>query len=140
MRSVMDAEVLFSFHRPITFHRRVQSHAFRRRLCCLPGIGKPRAQYEEFFSLWKSADPDGTILKQAKAEFGERRGFRSLPVLREFHSKTRPCSFNCGSFSICATPPTRDLREVRPGNSLWPECNNRNGSLKIQETFRACRH
>ena len=31
---------------------------------------KARAQYQEFFALWNSADPDIPVLKQAKAEFG----------------------------------------------------------------------
>jgi DNA-binding winged helix-turn-helix (wHTH) protein len=34
---------------------------------------KARAQYEEFFGLWKSADPDIPVLKQAKLEFGNLR-------------------------------------------------------------------
>jgi tetratricopeptide (TPR) repeat protein len=32
---------------------------------------KARAAYEEFFSLWKDADPDIPILKQAKAEYSK---------------------------------------------------------------------
>ena len=31
---------------------------------------KARAKYQEFFALWKNADPDCPILKRAKAEFG----------------------------------------------------------------------
>jgi eukaryotic-like serine/threonine-protein kinase len=34
---------------------------------------KARGQYEEFFALWKSADPDCAILRQAKSEFGNLR-------------------------------------------------------------------
>ena len=33
--------------------------------------GKARAAYQEFFALWKDADPDIPILKQAKAEFAK---------------------------------------------------------------------
>lgn len=31
---------------------------------------KARAAYQDFFALWKDADPDLTILKDAKAEYG----------------------------------------------------------------------
>jgi eukaryotic-like serine/threonine-protein kinase len=31
---------------------------------------KARAAYQDFFALWKDADPDITILKEAKAEYG----------------------------------------------------------------------
>jgi len=30
---------------------------------------KARAAYQDFFTLWKDADPDIPILKQAKAEY-----------------------------------------------------------------------
>jgi predicted Zn-dependent protease len=33
--------------------------------------GKARAAYQDFFALWKDADPDIPILKQAKAEFAK---------------------------------------------------------------------
>lgn len=32
---------------------------------------KAKAAYEEFLTLWKDADPDIPIFKQAKAEYGE---------------------------------------------------------------------
>jgi hypothetical protein len=32
---------------------------------------KARAAYQEFFSLWKDADPDVPILKQAKVEYAK---------------------------------------------------------------------
>jgi hypothetical protein len=32
---------------------------------------KARASYQDFFSLWKDADPDVPILKQAKAEYAK---------------------------------------------------------------------
>jgi hypothetical protein len=32
---------------------------------------KARAAYQDFFALWKDADPDIPILKQAKAEYGK---------------------------------------------------------------------
>jgi hypothetical protein len=31
---------------------------------------KARAAYQDFFALWKDADPDITILKEARAEYG----------------------------------------------------------------------
>jgi eukaryotic-like serine/threonine-protein kinase len=32
------------------------------------GTAKAKAAYQDFFTLWKDADPDIPILKQAKAE------------------------------------------------------------------------
>ena len=32
---------------------------------------KARAAYQDFFTLWKDADPDIPILKQAKAEYAK---------------------------------------------------------------------
>jgi hypothetical protein len=32
-------------------------------------LAKARAAYQEFLTLWKDADPDVPILKQAKAEY-----------------------------------------------------------------------
>ena len=32
---------------------------------------KSRAAYQQFFTLWKDADPDIPILKQAKAEYAK---------------------------------------------------------------------
>jgi hypothetical protein len=32
---------------------------------------KARAVYQDFFALWKDADPETPILKQAKAEYGK---------------------------------------------------------------------
>jgi serine/threonine protein kinase/tetratricopeptide (TPR) repeat protein len=33
--------------------------------------GKAKASYEDFFQLWKDADPDVPVLKQARAEYGK---------------------------------------------------------------------
>jgi eukaryotic-like serine/threonine-protein kinase len=45
----------------------------RHEVCCwfvLSGeVEKARAAYQEFIALWKDADPDVPILKQAKAEY-----------------------------------------------------------------------
>jgi hypothetical protein len=35
------------------------------------GISKAKAAYQDFFTLWKDADPDIPILKQAKAEYAK---------------------------------------------------------------------
>jgi hypothetical protein len=32
---------------------------------------KARSDYQEFFALWKDADPDIPILKEAKAEYAK---------------------------------------------------------------------
>jgi eukaryotic-like serine/threonine-protein kinase len=32
---------------------------------------KAKAAYQEFFTLWKDADPDVPILKQAKVEYAK---------------------------------------------------------------------
>jgi len=32
---------------------------------------KARTSYQDFFSLWKDADPDVPVLKQAKAEYAK---------------------------------------------------------------------
>ena len=32
---------------------------------------KSRTEYQNFFALWKNADPDVPILKQAKAEYAK---------------------------------------------------------------------
>ncbi len=37
---------------------------------------KSRTAYQDFFALWKDADPDIPILKQAKAEYAKLQGFR----------------------------------------------------------------
>jgi DNA-binding winged helix-turn-helix (wHTH) protein/tetratricopeptide (TPR) repeat protein len=52
----------------------VLTHVGLARAYALSGeSSKARAQYEEFFALWKNADPDCPVLKQAKAEFGNLR-------------------------------------------------------------------
>ena len=34
-------------------------------------VAKARVAYQDFFALWKDADPDIPILKQAKAEYAK---------------------------------------------------------------------
>jgi hypothetical protein len=35
------------------------------------GIAKAKAAYQDFLTLWKDADPDVPILKEAKAEYAK---------------------------------------------------------------------
>jgi len=52
----------------------VLAHIGLARAYALSGeYAKARAEYDEFFALWKDADPDCPLLKQAKAEFGNLR-------------------------------------------------------------------
>ena len=45
---------------------------FRARAYALQGnTAKAKAAYQDFLTLWKDADPDIPILKQAKAEFAK---------------------------------------------------------------------
>jgi len=53
----------------------VLAHVGLARAYALSGeSAKARAQYEEFFALWKNADPDCPILKRAEAEYRKLRG------------------------------------------------------------------
>jgi eukaryotic-like serine/threonine-protein kinase len=45
-------------------------HLGLARACALPGdVTQGRESYQDFLALWKDADPDIPILKQAKAEY-----------------------------------------------------------------------
>jgi hypothetical protein len=47
------------------------AHLGLARAYSVPGDGdKAQASYQDFLTLWKDADPDIPILKQAKAEYG----------------------------------------------------------------------
>jgi hypothetical protein len=37
----------------------------------IPELSQALAAYKDFLTLWKDADPDIPILKQAKAEYGK---------------------------------------------------------------------
>jgi hypothetical protein len=44
----------------------------RLHLCALSGdVTKFRIAYQDFLTLWKDADPDILILKEAKAEYAK---------------------------------------------------------------------
>ncbi|MGH9453221.1 MAG: hypothetical protein ACRD2O_04535 [Terriglobia bacterium] len=45
-------------------------------------LAKARAAYQDFFVLWKNADPDIPILTQAKAEYTRLQSSRSCAVWR----------------------------------------------------------
>ena len=48
------------------------SHLQMGRACAMQGdIAKARAAYQDFLTLWKDADPDIPILKQAKTEYAK---------------------------------------------------------------------
>jgi serine/threonine protein kinase/Tfp pilus assembly protein PilF len=61
-------------HRGITWGcaTRALAHVGLARAYALKGeAAKARAAYQDFFTLWKDADPDVPILKEAKAEFAK---------------------------------------------------------------------
>jgi len=48
------------------------SHLQLARACALTGdTAKARAAYQDFLTLWKDADPDISVLKQAKSEYAK---------------------------------------------------------------------
>jgi Tfp pilus assembly protein PilF len=52
--------------------RQALSHLGLARAYALSGdTTKSRTAYQDFFSIWKDADPDIPILKQAKAEYAK---------------------------------------------------------------------
>jgi hypothetical protein len=42
-----------------------------RSYVLLGNVSRAKAAYQEFFSLWKDADPDIPVLKQAKVEYAK---------------------------------------------------------------------
>ena len=63
--------------------------AARRQLAHALGLAgdktKARSAYQDFLTLWKDADPDIPILKQAKTEYANLQGATALrdPVGRD---------------------------------------------------------
>ena len=39
-------------------------------------LAKARAAHQDFFALWKEADPDIPVLRQAKTEYARLQGIR----------------------------------------------------------------
>jgi hypothetical protein len=63
-----------SYHRGITlnFPLGALAHLGLARAYALQGdTAKAKAAYNDFFALWKDADPDIPILQQAKAEYAK---------------------------------------------------------------------
>jgi serine/threonine protein kinase/Flp pilus assembly protein TadD len=61
-------------HRGIVFYSAIAAlaHLQMGRATAMQGdAAKARAAYQDFFTLWKDADPDIPILKQAKAEYAK---------------------------------------------------------------------
>ena len=48
-----------------------RAYALEARSATGVALAKARAAYQDFFALWKDADPDTPILKQAKAEYAK---------------------------------------------------------------------
>jgi len=47
------------------------SHRLARAYALQGDTAKARAAYNDFLTLWKDADPDIPVLKQAKAEYAK---------------------------------------------------------------------
>ena len=58
-------------HRGIVLNQPIGALAHLQvgRACALSDKTKARAAYKDFLTLWKDADPDIPIMKQAKAEY-----------------------------------------------------------------------
>ena len=56
----------------INFPLGTLAHVGLARAYALSGdTAKARAKYQDFFTLWKDADPDIPILKEAKGEYAK---------------------------------------------------------------------
>jgi hypothetical protein len=63
-------------HRPIIANQRLGTLAYvglGRAYAQARNIESSRTAYETFLSLWKDADPDIPILREAKAEYAKLR-------------------------------------------------------------------
>jgi eukaryotic-like serine/threonine-protein kinase len=76
---ISPAEVAAEFQKLINWRDTVAncpfgtlSHLWLGRACASrEDIAKARAAYEQFFAMWKDAEPDIPILKQAKSEYAK---------------------------------------------------------------------
>ncbi len=56
---------------PFSFHYPLAQLGLARALVAQHDPASARTAYQDFFAMWKDADPDIPILKQAKAEYGK---------------------------------------------------------------------
>jgi tetratricopeptide (TPR) repeat protein len=83
----------FLDHRGITvnFPLGALAHLGLARAYTLQGdSAKARAAYQDFFALWKDADPDIPILKQAKAEYATVAGVDRGNTVVPLHIRDKP--------------------------------------------------
>ena len=69
---------------------------------------KAKAAYQGFLSLWKDANPDIPIRKQAKTEYAELQRFVSFPMREDVKRKKLPCFPVRGSCLACIQPDVGD--------------------------------
>jgi len=74
--------------RTVSIARRQSCFSWRSRAAEQSLAGKAKAAYQDFLTLWKDADPDITILKQAKAGHGFLLVLFVLNNFRRCHSST----------------------------------------------------
>jgi len=67
---ILDHQSVFFFSAPISVMARLQ---LARAYAMQGDMAKARAAYQDFFTLWKDADPDIPALKQAQAEYAKLR-------------------------------------------------------------------
>jgi len=67
---ILDHQSVFFFSAPISVMARLQ---LARAYAMQGDMVKARAAYQDFFTLWKDADPDIPALKQAQAEYAKLR-------------------------------------------------------------------
>jgi len=65
---ILDHQSVFFFSAPIGVLARLQ---LARAYAMQGDTAKAHAAYQDFLALWKDADPDIPILKQAKAEYAK---------------------------------------------------------------------
>jgi predicted Zn-dependent protease len=58
---------------PLNFYYPLAQLGLARALAAQHDTGGARTAYQDFFALWKDADPDIPILKEAKAEYARLR-------------------------------------------------------------------
>jgi eukaryotic-like serine/threonine-protein kinase len=54
--------------KPFSFYYRLAQLGLSRSLAAQHDIANARTAYQDLFALWKDADPDVPVLKEAKAE------------------------------------------------------------------------